>query len=529
MFGATAIAFPLRGSGENIAKFYATPEAAVEGWMNSEGHRANILYEDDVAIGVGVVKVGDYWFWVTDHSTSLYNEADRGAYSDKQTTRTVYLSKKTNGGTVIADEDVEISVADTSIIVGATTFLSVKFDGPYALYDLPASGLVLSSSDESVATISEDGVITGVSPGTATIRAYFPGYEEGAKEFEVTVKSQEQYVEDDNAYADNGNVVISLNVEKQYSASFAILDTINDKRKAAGLEALTMDEELLTGAMQYAVEVVVQNKELSTRLNGGGIQTYAPNAMASDSLISRGTLPSYDSLAASFDACISSEDYTTVGIALVNVVTPKTTYNSYVVLYGTSCLKSASVSDYPSTADEIANIPVKSELTPNAVQISLETQTGITNSSISPTVLWKKYTGVNGRYTTVQILPTCVVGTSSDTSVCVVNDGLIQCVGAGTATVVLYVPGYEDCSYTVQITVERGNVLGDVTQDGIVTEHDAQALYRYCIGVDESSYGFSYDDVGDINGDGEVNSTDAQLLYRYVMGFDIQYDIGKTL
>jgi hypothetical protein len=81
----------------------------------------------------------------------------------------------------------------------------------------------------------------------------------------------------------------------------------------------------------------------------------------------------------------------------------------------------------------------------------------------------------------------------------------------------------------VQITVERGNVLGDVTQDGIVTEHDAQALYRYCIGVDESSYGFSYDDVGDINGDGEVNSTDAQLLYRYVMGFDIQYDIGKTL
>ncbi|MBQ8741443.1 MAG: hypothetical protein IJY79_07855 [Clostridia bacterium] len=32
-----------RSVGENIAYGYSTPEAVVEGWMNSEGHRANIL------------------------------------------------------------------------------------------------------------------------------------------------------------------------------------------------------------------------------------------------------------------------------------------------------------------------------------------------------------------------------------------------------------------------------------------------------------------------------------------------------
>ena len=32
-----------RTAGENIAAGYPTPEAAVKGWMNSSGHRANIL------------------------------------------------------------------------------------------------------------------------------------------------------------------------------------------------------------------------------------------------------------------------------------------------------------------------------------------------------------------------------------------------------------------------------------------------------------------------------------------------------
>ncbi|MBQ8310480.1 MAG: SafA/ExsA family spore coat assembly protein [Clostridia bacterium] len=50
-----------RSAGENIAKGYATPQAVVNGWMNSAGHRANILNASYTHIGVGYVAAGKYW------------------------------------------------------------------------------------------------------------------------------------------------------------------------------------------------------------------------------------------------------------------------------------------------------------------------------------------------------------------------------------------------------------------------------------------------------------------------------------
>ena len=50
-----------RIAGENIAKGYASPQAVVNGWMNSSGHRANILNAGYTQIGVGYVAQGHYW------------------------------------------------------------------------------------------------------------------------------------------------------------------------------------------------------------------------------------------------------------------------------------------------------------------------------------------------------------------------------------------------------------------------------------------------------------------------------------
>lgn len=50
-----------RTAGENIAMGYSTPEAVVNAWMNSEGHRANILKASYKEIGVGYVASGNYW------------------------------------------------------------------------------------------------------------------------------------------------------------------------------------------------------------------------------------------------------------------------------------------------------------------------------------------------------------------------------------------------------------------------------------------------------------------------------------
>ena len=48
-------------AGENIAIGYKTPQAVVDGWMNSQGHRANILNSSFTEIGVGYVESGNYW------------------------------------------------------------------------------------------------------------------------------------------------------------------------------------------------------------------------------------------------------------------------------------------------------------------------------------------------------------------------------------------------------------------------------------------------------------------------------------
>ncbi len=53
----------MRTCGENIAMGQPTPEAVVEAWMNSPGHRANILKEDFTMIGVGCSFGGGVYYW----------------------------------------------------------------------------------------------------------------------------------------------------------------------------------------------------------------------------------------------------------------------------------------------------------------------------------------------------------------------------------------------------------------------------------------------------------------------------------
>lgn len=57
-----------RSLAENIAAGYATPESVMNGWMNSSGHRANILRSTVWEIGVGYFAgSGNYYrYWVQD-------------------------------------------------------------------------------------------------------------------------------------------------------------------------------------------------------------------------------------------------------------------------------------------------------------------------------------------------------------------------------------------------------------------------------------------------------------------------------
>ena len=50
-------------AGENIAKGYSGAEAVMNGWMNSPGHKANILNPKFGTLGVGYVNKGGTTYW----------------------------------------------------------------------------------------------------------------------------------------------------------------------------------------------------------------------------------------------------------------------------------------------------------------------------------------------------------------------------------------------------------------------------------------------------------------------------------
>ena len=50
-------------AGENIAYGQRTPQEVVTGWMNSPGHRANILNSNFHKIGIGVYQSNGVIYW----------------------------------------------------------------------------------------------------------------------------------------------------------------------------------------------------------------------------------------------------------------------------------------------------------------------------------------------------------------------------------------------------------------------------------------------------------------------------------
>lgn len=79
--------------GENIAAGTTTASAVMNMWMNSEGHKANILGEDYQSIGIGCVCYNGYYYWVQCFSYDGADKATSSSYKDKTNDRKIVVSK----------------------------------------------------------------------------------------------------------------------------------------------------------------------------------------------------------------------------------------------------------------------------------------------------------------------------------------------------------------------------------------------------------------------------------------------------
>ena len=108
-----------RMMGENIATGQTSPEQVMNAWMNSSGHRANILGSTYKRIGIGCVYIQGTYYWVQCFGTDVDTSVSSSAYTDKDNTRSVLVKKDKEY------YNVEIELSSNNLNVGETADISV--------------------------------------------------------------------------------------------------------------------------------------------------------------------------------------------------------------------------------------------------------------------------------------------------------------------------------------------------------------------------------------------------------------------
>ena len=157
-------------SAENIAKGYTSSEDVVKGWMNSSGHKANIL-GDYTTIGVGAVKTDYGYFWVQIFGTDTYTKEE--TRSDKTETRLIPVSSGSYINSFDPDKGllIELYNGTNKVDVGDTEKIKIISNFYYnnATTYIDPSSFTWSSSNNKILKVDENGNVTGISPGTANV------------------------------------------------------------------------------------------------------------------------------------------------------------------------------------------------------------------------------------------------------------------------------------------------------------------------------------------------------------------------
>ena len=172
---------------ENVAAGYSTASAVTNGWMNSSGHKANMLGSSYTRVGIGCVKVGSITFWVQDFGKGTASAATTtGSFSQMYTIDIDYDTVTFEGSGFnlnLSQEDPEpLTTGETyDLHVG---ILNAGWSGTYA--HTSGTGYTWESSDTSVITVDSEGNVTAVGTGEATITAVSVGGWSWTKTFSVT-------------------------------------------------------------------------------------------------------------------------------------------------------------------------------------------------------------------------------------------------------------------------------------------------------------------------------------------------------
>ena len=168
---------------ENVAAGQSSAAQVMDSWMNSTGHRENILTAEFQSIGIGCFRIGNVYYWTQNFGIA---EAEAAAMpEDKTVTETIRVGLyeipeatissgvdfSFGGSDAPYTIDFAVKLTSNSILKGETSQASVVVSNSafYVPVTIENTGCEWSGSNEKVVAVNESGLITAIGDGTADI------------------------------------------------------------------------------------------------------------------------------------------------------------------------------------------------------------------------------------------------------------------------------------------------------------------------------------------------------------------------
>jgi uncharacterized protein YkwD len=178
--------------GENIALGQKTPKEVVKGWMNSPGHRSNIMNENFTAIGIGVTgyayENGTLYAWTQCFASTEGGKADKP--KNKTKTRRIEVSKDTYPLTFRVVNAKYNKISNVHLRVGKTKQLYLAFKGEETFFGYmksPKSAPVFRVSPSKLAKI-KNGKVRARKSGSG--RIIISDGDKNLKKIKLTVRKK---------------------------------------------------------------------------------------------------------------------------------------------------------------------------------------------------------------------------------------------------------------------------------------------------------------------------------------------------
>ncbi len=256
--------------GENIAAGQADPDEVITGWMNSTGHRKNILEANYTSVGVGCFNYKGINFWVQ-------------CFSDITADGSVRTGTASATAAVSASTDyINMSgklAENTFSSAGETTIFTVSNNNvgwTYITATVDSSSFNYSSSS-SAAKVDPTGNVTVAGGGTAIITA---ATKKGSLSVSDTLTSTAPSLTPSitSITAGSGKVDLSWS-SVSGAANYAVYYTANGKWYNAGTTtALKMTVSGLTGGTRYGFAVKAYLNGAWTSVSSSDIVYATPTA-----------------------------------------------------------------------------------------------------------------------------------------------------------------------------------------------------------------------------------------------------------